>query len=529
MSRLALLLAVAIALPALAAEPPAPVEPPEWISLDGYLRTRGALFVNHDLDRGSTHTTGEPVFPIPPSGGQILGSVDARLRLDLGIHVGDVVCVHARIDALDNLVLGSTPEGFPRTRWAPMAWASTGQEAPSAGTNSFSDSVRVKQAWGEVFTPIGILAVGRMGLPAWGLGVVAAGSDGLDDDYDDDVDRVAFVTSFRDHFVGASFDLNAIGPTTASTSGASTRRAIDLEMRDNVYTVSVALGRKTTDEALARRRAWGRPTFDYGLYATYRWQQAEFPAFYLSGLDGEDMDWATDDALARDVQALALDLWLRFVSARVRVEFEAAYLRGRVGNSSLYPGVEMPPLTSNQAGGALQVEVVAVPRKVDVQLELGLASGDDAPGLGVAPPVDQATSHAGDLDGPQFHIDDDLTMNNFRFHPNKVVDVVFWRQIAGTVTDAFYARPEVRLHPSPYFTLAVAGIPSWAVRASSTPSGTPFYGFEVDLHARWHPVPGFEVRADLGAFFPGRALDNPTKDLVAKPALGAHLMVAFPF
>ncbi len=524
-----LVLLVIIAASASAAPPPPPPAAPEWLDLDGYLRTRGALFVNHDLDRGGTPTTGEPIFPIPPSGGQALGSMDVRLRLDLGIHIGDVVSVHARVDALDNLVLGSTPEGYPRTRWTPTVWATTGQEAPSAGINSVADSIQLKQAWGQVLTPVGLLAVGRMGLPRWGLGVVAAGADGLDDDFDDDVDRIAFATRFREHFVGMSFDLNAIGPTTTTSAGASTRRAVDLEPRDNVYTLSVALGRDTPHHAIRRRALADKATFDYGIYATYRWQRAEFPAFYLMGIAGQDETWTTDDAVRRDVRAFLVDLWFRLNVGRVRLELEGAYLRSRVGNASLDPGIDMPPLSSNQAGGAFQIEVEAVPRRLDVQLELGLASGDDAPGLGVAPPLDQYGSQVGDLDGPQFHLDDDLTVNNFRFHPNKVIDVVFWRQIVGTVTDAFYARAELTWHASPRFDLILAGIPSLAVKPESTPNRQAFYGAEIDLHTRWNPVAGFQVWGDLGLFLPGHALDNPRQQLQAKPAFGGHLTLAFEY
>ena len=525
----ALLLAMFVVASASAAPPPPPPAPPEGIDLDGYMRARGGLYVNHDLDRGGTPTTGEPIFPIPPSEGQLLGSMDVRLRMDLGIHIGDVVSIHARLDALDNLVLGSTPEGFPRTRWTPTVWATTGQEAPAAGVNAFTDSIRLKQAWGQVLTPVGLLAVGRMGLPRWGLGVVAAGADGLDDDFDDDVDRIAFATRFRDHFVGISFDINAIGPTTATSEGATTRRAIDLELRDNVYTASVALGRDTPAHAIDRRRRAGKATFDYGLYATYRWQRAGFPAFYLLGLPAEDETWTTEDAVLRDLKAFAVDLWFRLHVGPVRMELEGVYLRSRVGNASLDAGIDIPPITSSQAGGAFQFEVEAVPRRLDIQLELGLASGDDAPGLGVAPPLDQTQSQVGDLDGPQFHIDDDLTVNNFRFHPNKVVDVVFWRQIVGTVTDAFYARAELTWHASPRFDLTLAGIPSLAVKPESTPNQQAFYGAEVDLHVRWNPVAGFQVLGDLGLFVPGHALDNPRLRLQARPAFGGHLAVAFEY
>ena len=534
------LLCLALAVPAVAAPQPTPPPPPkapgdpaavptwEWIQLDGYLRGRGSLYVNHDLDRGGTPTTGEPVFPIPPSGDQAVGSLDARFRLDLGIHIGDVVQIHARVDALDNLVLGSTPQGFPRTRWAPMVWGSVRQEPPAAGINAFTNSIRVKRAYGQVLTPIGLLMVGRMGMPEWGLGIVAAGSDGLDDDVDDEVDRVGFVTTFREHFVGVAFDINATGPTTMTSVGTENAgRAIDLELRDNVYTVSLVLGRDAPPHAIDRRLRAGRASFDYGTYVTYRWQRAEFPAFYLEGLDGEDLTWDTDDALRRDLKALMVDLWLRLHVGRVRVELEGAFLRSRIGNAAMDAGMDVPPIDSTQAGGALQVEVEAVRQRLWLQLEAGVASGDRAPGLGVAPPLDQLSTQAGDFDGPQFHLDDDLAINNFRFHPNHHVDVVFWRQIAGTVTDAVYGRLELKVQASRALELRLAGIPSFAVRSRSTPGGHPFYGGEVDLHLRWRPVAGFELWGDLGLFLPGRGMDNPAAGLGAKPALGGHLMAAF--
>ena len=73
----AALLALLPALTASAA--PARVEVPQWIELHGYLRGRAGLFYNHDLDRGPTQTEDEPIFPVPPSGGQVLGSMDTRL------------------------------------------------------------------------------------------------------------------------------------------------------------------------------------------------------------------------------------------------------------------------------------------------------------------------------------------------------------------------------------------------------------------------------------------------------------------
>ncbi len=500
----------------------------EIFTLDGYFRTRANLLHNLDLDRGGTPTTGDPFFPIPAGGGQVLGSADARLRLDLGIEVGDVVRAKVRVDALDGLVLGSTPDGFPPSRWTQTPWASLSQNPPSAGVNAFLDSIRIKEAWGEVLLPVGVLRFGRMALPRWGLGVVTGGPADLDDDWDDLVDRVAFATSLKDHLLGVSFDINAVGPTSANSRGGDTRtgQALDLELQDNVYTLSVAFARLHDAAAIARRRDAGKLTFSYGAYATWRWQVADFPGYYAQGIDGESAVWTDDQAVARRLNAVQADLWLRLHAGPLRLEFEGVYGYLRVEDPTAVPTVSLPTLTSNQFGGVLEAEVEAVRDRVFVELGLGLASGDPAPGLGVAPPIGQVGSQPGDFDGPQFDLGDDHAVDNFRFHPNYRIDLVFWRHIAGTVTDAFTVRPQLTLRSGPAFTARIWGVVSAALEASSTPSNERLWGGEIDVEAEWTPVAGFVARAQYGLFLPGPALNNLEQSLDAKPAQVARLILA---
>lgn len=497
---------------------------PEVFTLDGYFRVRGNLFVNLDLDRGLTPSVGLPIFPVPASGGQVLGSFDTRLRLDLGIKIGDAVRAKVRVDALDGLVLGSTPEGLPPTRWSQTAWGSTRQLPPTSGWNSFVDSVRIKEAYGEVQTPIGLLAFGRMEMPSWGLGMVTGGPEDLDDDFDDPVDRLAFATSLADHLVGVSFDINSVGPTSSSSQGTLTSgQPIDLELQDNAYTLSLAVGRLHDDAAIRRRRVAGKVTVSYGAYATWRFQKADFPTYYLGGLDSEDAAWTEGDAVARRMNAVMGDLWLRLHAGPVRLEIEAAYLWSRVDDPSVDPSISLPALTANQYGGVFEAEVEAVPDKLWVEAGVGLASGDPAPGLGVAPPVGQVTSRQGDLDGPQFDLTSDTTINNFRFHPGYRVDLIFWRSVVGAVTDAFYVRPQVRWRLNDAFEGRLSVLVSSAVRPSSTPSGAGFYGAEIDLGVDWTPVAGFVARAEYGLFLPGAALDHPTEGHRAQPAQAFRL------
>ena len=88
------------------------------------------------------------LFTIRPAGGQVLDGGDLRARTDLAIRPrGAGVQVKARVDLLDDLGWGSTPE--VGTGRAPTPAASSGQRAFTA--------IAVKRVWGEVLTPIGII------------------------------------------------------------------------------------------------------------------------------------------------------------------------------------------------------------------------------------------------------------------------------------------------------------------------------------------------------------------------------------
>ncbi len=511
-------------------ERPAPIPTPEWFELDGHLLTRWGLLMNMDLDRGLTPSTGQPIFPVPLNGGQLLGSADARVRLDLGVHVGQLVAAHVRIDALDGLALGSTPEGFPADRWAQAPWAGLGQVAPSAGRNAFVDSIKLEHAWGEVMTPIGALVFGRMPLPRWGLGIVTGGDEDLDDDFDHAVDRLGFATSLADHILGVSLDINAIGPTTATSTGGSVgREQVDLALQDNLYTVSLSFARLHDDASVARRRVAGKPTFAYGSYATFRFQQVDFPTYYLGGIESEDETFEDADAVARNMWALMVDGWFRANAGPLRVELELAYMHAHVGDASLVPGISVPTLRGDQVGAALELEGELARNKLWLELGAGLATGDPAPGLGVAPAVGQVSSVAGDLDGPQFDLSGDSRIDNFRFHPNFRIDQVFWRRIVGAVTDAVYVRPALTWRPNPTLELGLSGTVSLAMRKTSTPGDHPLYGGEIDLSMNWSPAPGFVARVEGALFVPGAGLHNVAEGLGAKPAGLARTVLAVVF
>jgi len=482
------------------------------IDLTGYFRSRGEALYNLDLDRGLT-PTGDPLFPVPVAdpNGQTLAGADMRLRTDLAIYApGSGVDVKIRVDVLDNLEMGSTPEGKPSTSRAPTPAASPGQQSPV-------DAFRVKRAYGEVLTPVGLLAAGRMGAH-WGLGLIANSGDCDDCDGGDAADRIAFVTPLFGHMWAASYDFTATGPTTRRRDQV---RVVDIEPTDNVHSVTMAVFNMRTDLVRLRRREGGLVTLEYGAYLSHRWQKNDVPGDYLPTAQPVTLDAA--QVMARGYSATAGDLWLRVTLPRLRVEAEGALISASVDQPSLVPGVLLDrPITSTQVGLAVESEYATLSDVFGLGLNLGYASGDDAPGFGAFPEANAPAARPGDLDGPQADLPRDSTVDNFRFHPDYRIDRILFREIIGTVTDAIYLRPHGRYRlvdtGHAHVDLVVALIASWAVQESSTPNGTRNLGYELDPSLAYVSRDGFRAALEYALFLPGDAFDNPDAGLSAKAA-----------
>src|SRR5687768_6238700 len=144
-----------------------------------------------------------------------LGSANMRLRLEPVFNVYEDIKIKMQMDILDNLILGSTPDGFPTNPISPLLAFSQTQIAPSDGVNSLTDSIRVKRVWAEIMTPLGQLRVGRM--PShFGMGLLANQGGGLDSDFGDTNDRVLFATKIGDFYIIPAYDWAVSGPTSAT-------------------------------------------------------------------------------------------------------------------------------------------------------------------------------------------------------------------------------------------------------------------------------------------------------------------------
>ncbi len=479
--------------------------------IHGSFRLREQGLFNLDLDRG-LDSRGQPVYPVPLGGGQMLEAADLRARTDVALYAPGVgVAVKARIDWLDNVALGGQPD------------LSNGSPATSPGQRP--TVVVVKRAWGEVLTPFGVLAAGRMGAH-FGLGITANGGDCDDCDKGDAADRIAFVSPIAGHFLAVAWDVAARGPFTQSRDGG---HPIALETTDSASGLTFALLKMHSPGALARRADAGRTSVEYGAYVAMRSQERDVPASYLP-VATPVTTFTSNDLVARGFSALTTGGWLRVTRRGLRFEAEVTHARADIEQPSLVPGTEiMVPVSSRQLGAAAELEL-----RNDVgalELDVGFASGDDAPGFGAFPALGEAAPMPGAFDGPQANLPSDRTVDNFRFHPDYRIDQILFREIIGTVTDAIYVRPSatatVMRVGKGRLEASAAVIASWAVKSASTPSGESGLGVEIDPELRYATREGFAAAITPAVFLPGPAFDNTM--LEAKPAYAVRARLWFVF
>jgi hypothetical protein len=495
-------------------------------------------------------------------------SANMRLRLEPTLHVTDMVRVHSQIDVLDNVVLGSTPDSFlGENPWAPIDIYTRTQEAPSDGRNSWQDSITVKRAYGEIQFGWGLnLKFGRMP-HHWGMGIVANDGNGyyrgqrdditrmLDMDYGDSVDSIRLAVDFgkdrrRTHTLTASWDWASSGPTTAQVLGPewasrnNVGQDFSVEKFDNVYQWRLSIERRDDPSMLQRKLALGTPVVNYGAIAWLRYQNLDRvtgapglgdglgtnPTWsedntddglgrYGSSLGNGDLDATGDDGhqnytnllIHRKALVVTPDLWLRVNWRTLRVEFEAAGVIGRFNQRDL----EESPADDNlvledigdddlsrqwitQFGYALEFKYGLFKDRFHLGLDQGFSTGDDAGGANRNPynPLS--------VGGNSYH-------TAFRFNPAYMQDLLLFRELLGTVSNAAYFRPWAAFYflqnnMSARLDLQYA----MAHQPQATYGNKTSWGLEIDAAVRYHDVrePIF-VQLQYGVLFPFGGFDRP--------------------
>jgi uncharacterized protein (TIGR04551 family) len=506
----------------------------EFLELDGYLRFRGQMTVGADLGVGPD-ASGFYLYPVPLQGDDTgtLATANMRLRFEPTLNISEHVRVRSQVDVLDNFVLGSSANVLMDGPFSPYPtpyWGSTRTDYQNDPRDD-REAITVKRAWAEVQTPVGLLSFGRM--PShWGLGILTNAGGDLDDDYGDTVDRIQFaIPPVTTPFGKLSFvpilDFDAEGVLNPDQRfGVGNGQPFDAESGDDARTLALKIARLDTDDEVRRKLERNEASLNYGSYYNYRTQRWFYPEWFTEGygeIYGDDP--VATPKVRRDARAHVLDLWARLLLGRWRFEAEVAGVYGDVDAFDYRPGTtgnETPRLGAlllRQWGGAFQLEFQAMPNKVAIGTELGVASGDPAPGFGNQPnrvlrdeSGNWVPQPPGSVEGPQFNLTNDQSIRNFRFNPAYQVDLLLWRRILGSVTDAWYLKPSLRWDIFPGLRADFAVVYSQTLNAGSTPSagtvdeGARPLGIEGDAAIAYTSGDGFNAWLQYGILQPFAAM-----------------------
>jgi uncharacterized protein (TIGR04551 family) len=297
---------------------------------------------------------------------------------------------------------------------------------------------------------------------------------------------------------------------------------VDPTSADDSHSWVLAVARRDTPQQVKAKLENNQGVLNYGVH--FSWRSQRFSTT-------RDLDTGAETAALqrRDANLYIPDVWLRYEEKNFRLELELAAYIGTIGSRA---GLPQAPTTAdpnqNQAlevrafGGAAVGEYRLLNGQLNIQLELGVASGDRAPGFGAyAGRRGTGTggfTQEGDLDGPQFRCGTagcaDGFIRNFRFNRAYRVDNILWRELVGTVTDAVYAKPTVRYTLAPGFDAFGSVIYSQALYEQSTPSFSDKpLGIETNLGARYETEDGFIARVEWSVLFPLGGLQDNVEEL----------------
>jgi uncharacterized protein (TIGR04551 family) len=426
------------------------------LELHGYFRTRSELLHNFALGRQDPSASSQNLWPYPKDfsyrdtgkdnsvplcldepgklcSNKSQAGANMRLRLAPELHISDNLRILSQIDALDNLVLGSTSDAY--SRYAPIPFLSTTQGAPTAGQNGYRNSIEVKRAWAEYNTPVGQLRFGRMPFN-WGLGMLYNSGDGVDSDWQTTYDRIMFASGIKsaDLYFGGSWDFMSSGATNANANDVYGGQPSNLANLANVNQWSIFVARRKNPELQRLALSRGDLVLNGGLVAQYRSQYLDAAPDLISP-NGKPLDpnaaGANNNLIYRGGRLFTPDIWVQALWKKFRFEAEFA---AQVGSLDITPENTNPdtPVRIAMFGLTTQTEFLAVEDKLHLNFGFGWASGDaNAESLNSGERFQKELNNGR---GP---------ISTFRFHPDYRLDLIFWRRIMTRVQGAYYFRPSV--------------------------------------------------------------------------------------
>lgn len=523
------------------------------LEIHGYFRTRADLFSQFSLGRidppgsamwprplddyyqdvsGSTHGA-EACTPQEAGTGSSTDVADAnrgcsnstqaganlRFRVEPTIIISDNLRIRSQIDFLDNLVMGSTAQGYSnypdiggyavgqRSGYYPVSGESWTQNPPVSGVNSLSDSVHVKRAWAEYETPVGQVRFGRMP-DHFGLGLLHNAGDDIDGDQQSTVDRIMVSTGLPS--IGLHGALAWDFPYEGATSQAFVQEgkpAYDLAQFDDVSALNLMLFRRVDPQLERRILARDGVVISGGLYLTYAFQRiandrsgpSSTCANGAAALDCQPGESA-GGYVRRGMDIWTPDLYAEVKYKKFRFGTEVVTRQGTYQSVSVLSSTSGPQADANmrvnQWGFAAEASQLFIEDRLKIGLNIGYASGDaDVDGL--VPGLNGMQPQNGDN-----------TISTFRFHPGYRVDMILNRHILSRVQGSYYIKPTVQydfFREANGMRLGGRAEAIWT-RASQfmqTPGHQPDLGIELNATAYYQAKDGSlnDDPSKLGGFF----------------------------
>ena len=222
-------------------------------------------------------------------------------------------------------------------------------------------------------------------------------------------------------------------------------------------------------------------------------------------------------------------IWRRSALSTLRLEVEISAMIGDIENTQNAAEYMDSSKSILGFGGALELEYQSDRLKTGV--DIGFATGDDGDYLGVSQGQNVSVPDELYLDDSSEKVRNNETISSFWFHRDYHVDLLLFRQVIGTVTNALYVRPWVAytLLQTESFELGARFDALYA--AAMNPEGTPgkgeHWGVELDA-SLWLDMPhGFGLAIHTGLLLPLDALNDRVTGLAPGVAFAGRAILSW--
>ncbi len=524
----------------------------EW---NGAFRVRSTAAINWDLDSRGTSAILPPLGslsaaaspnrdnePIADPEKETLWSTNMRLRLEPSVHITEMLELHVELDVLDNVVFGSLPvarDGSDLTRAElDQPLLSSTQLSPREGA-WYEDAIQFNEVYGVARSIFGEFRAGRMD-DHWGLGMWMNDGDCLDCDWGNNVDRLMVQTGGPGLFglygtIAMDFPDEGITSQNPSRFG---NQPYDVAQIDDADQWTFSIRREPVsreDVEIQRKRLLDDDAVitNGGLLYRYRTQDGLFQQNPL-GLGAEPLDPNSLPGLAyRGMSLHVFDLWTQFLwepdfDTLIRVELEGLVGFGNINNP-----------TDIAVGGADEDNIDAIncfdEGTRDANAERCLANDESITqyalavesefrfGDTVAFGLNGGFASGGATENWGVGAND---FDFFRFNPDYHIDLILFRNVIGTVTNAVYYNPYVQASflesGDRKIRLDFDAVLSHAWDKNGTPNGdSPWLGLEFDAALRYIQLEMFQAAFEAGILFPFEGLDGREGETKLTPLDGS--------